>query len=247
MGRTKTGLLAVVVLALLTQPARAWPGESIWRAIVGLFGGGSEEVSQREAQRALRALSAEAVMRARARLSAPGGFADDPDLRLTLPETSQGLRGVAGLPGRPDPIDGVCQAINVASSAAAPMIAGRLAEDAASFDFGDPIAVLNSESGAAAKMLAARHRPDVAAAFEGSIDAALSASPDWAKVEAALQRAGPVRAPSASRRELVRSTAEQAADHLFLAIAEEEAALRADPDPLPELAKDVLRRAEDGR
>jgi len=247
MGRTKTGLLALVALAALTQPAQAWPGESIWRAITGLFRGGPDEVSQREAQRALRTLSTEAVIRAKARLSAPDGFSGDPELRVTLPETSRGLRGVAGLPGRPDPIDEVCEAINLASSAAAPTIASRLAEDAASFDFGDPLAVLKSEGGAAAKMLAARHGPDVAAAFEGSIDAALSASPDWAKVEAALQRAGPVRAPSASRRELVRSTAAQAADHFFLAVAREEKALRANPEPLPGDAREVLRRAATGR
>jgi hypothetical protein len=237
------GLALAVGAAALAAPAAAQSG---WISrITGVLTGqpGVGPLTQREADQGVREALRIAAAAAGDRLAVPGGFLDQPRIRIPLPGAlarTQARLKPFGLSG---PLDEMEVGLNRAAEAAMPE-AKRLALEAVrTMTLGDALAIVRGGDAAATTFLRQKTEASLATALRPRLQATL----DQAGVFAAIDRLrddpmtrGLV---NDARRDVTEFATRKALDGFYLTLADEERVLRSDP---ARRTSEILRRVFGG-
>lgn len=185
--------------------------------------------------------------RATSRLSAPGGFADNPKLRLGLPEEVQSLASalrIAGLGGRVDELElKMNEAAEMAAGEAVPVFTSAIL----SMSIQDAFGILNGGDNAATSYFEARTSGELRSRFSPVVDGAMSQVGVYRSLQDMLvaYRALPFSKPAAP--DLSAYITDTALSGLFQTLSEEETRIREDPAARStQLLRQVFGSVSDG-
>lgn len=162
-------------------------------------------------------------------LSAPGGFADDPDVRIELPRQLRGLASSLREVGLGDKVDEFEASMNLAAEQAAAQALPIFSSAIASISLEDAFSILKGPDDAATRYLEAQTSDSLQAAFRPAIESAMR---DVGLFQAYLEIVELYDAIPFSRLpklDLEDYVADKTMKGLFEELAKEEARIRQDP------------------
>lgn len=227
-------VVAAMLAPLAAEAATASPqaAQSGWMGrIAGILSGqpGAGPVTQREADQGVREALTFAAVTAADRLSAPGGFSDQPRVRIPLPGALARAQTRLAAFGMSGPLDEMELELNRAAEATMPE-AKRLALEAVkSLTFGDALAIVRGGDQAATTFLRQRTETALAAKLRPQMASALERSGAFAALERVRANGLVQQFAGDIRKDITDFAVQKALDGFFATLAEEEKAIRADP------------------
>lgn len=209
----------------------------LWRALVIMLAcgcavaraGALDQVSSADATQAVRQALAQGADKAVAQLGRPGGFLDDPQLRIPLPDTLRKSRRVLELMGRGKELDALETSINRAAEQAVPQGKAVLERAVRSMTLADAKQILTGGDDSVTRFFRENTRDDLLAKLQPLVDkeiAELGIARQYDALAGKGAQLGLLEGPQSS---LSGYVTDRALEGLFTVIAREERALRQDP------------------
>lgn len=227
---TRRGVL--LGAGLLASGCAADQTAAVMDALFGL--GATGALTQAEAAEGVRAALNQGVVIAVANVSRPGGYFNDPQVRIPLPQSLETARSRLDLLGLAGPLDELEREINAGAEAAAPAARDIIGRAIGELTIEDALGIVSGGDTAATDYLDEKTRSALAGAFRGPLRGALDTTGAFKtldSISASMERASPLgpRLGERARVELVDFGVDKALDGLFYYIAQEEAAIRENP------------------
>lgn len=208
-----------------------------------------EDVTPAQAEQAIREALQVATQNALAQLGSEGGFAGDPNMRLSMPDEWRQIETVVRKVNHAESADAFLDALNASAenavTALAPIVAGRVKD----LPIKDARQTLTSATEAATRILledsGKRLRTEVATALESAFETADIRKRREALIEKAHFANPFTNIKGVEEFDLQGHAADRIVERLFVVIAREEKAIRQDPSKLEtEVAQSVFRAAQ---
>jgi hypothetical protein len=233
---------------LLASPAHAWELPSlgvgdVWKAVGTVGKPTGEAVSQRESGDALREALAQSAKSATVRLGAEGGFSDEEKIRIPLPRRLAEAQATLKPLGMSEPLDDLQLRLNRAAEAAMPSTTEFFVNAAQALTFTDALAMVRGSDDSGTTFLRLKSGAQLAEQMRPILAETLKTKGAFASLRNVVQGVGGVTFADKLEDDLVGYVAGKAADGVFLAMADEERAIRKDPAKRTSV---VLRRVFGG-
>ncbi len=163
------------------------------------------------------------------RLGTPGGFLDDPKVRIALPKTLRKARKLTKPLGMAAPFDDLQARMNHAAEAAMPQGRTILVEAVNSMSIDDALAIVRGPGDSATQYLRRRMEPSLRAAFTPVVRAALDQSGAMKAGKSLARRYALGRYAAMAEQDLTRRVVKGALKGVFYYLAQEERQIRAHP------------------
>lgn len=191
--------------------------------------GALDLISSADAGQAVRLALEKGSERAVSQLGRPGGFSDDPSLRIPLPEALQKSRKVLKFMGRGDDLNALENAINRAAEQAVPEGRQVLVETVRSMTLADAKSILTGGDDSVTQFFRENSRDDLMARLTPIVDDQISKLGIARQYDALAGQGAKLGLVKGADASLAGYVTDQALQGLFTVIAREEKALRADP------------------
>ncbi len=162
-------------------------------------------------------------------LGAPGGYLDNPDLHIPLPDTLSKVDKVLGKIGMSDMTDELETRLNRAAEAAAPKAKSLFVDAVSSMTIADARQILDGPDDAATQYLKSQMGESLESEMKPVIQETLADVGALALYDDTMEAYRDVPFVPDVKGDLVDYTATMAIDGMFKTLAVEEAAIRADP------------------
>lgn len=170
------------------------------------------------------------VERAVATLARPGGFLNDSSVRIPLPSALQRSESALRLMGQGPLVDEFVTSVNRAAEQAVPMAAPLLGEAIRTLSIADAQAILTGGDDAATRYFQQKMTPQLSSALLPLVREATASAGVTSEYKALIGEAGPlVSALTGTQMDVDEYVTARTLDGLFVKMAAEERALRADP------------------
>ncbi|RME32865.1 MAG: DUF4197 domain-containing protein [Gammaproteobacteria bacterium] len=214
----------------------AFPAQAGWRDLLGDFmgDGQAQEVagaalSGEEVTQGLREALATGAKRAVRSLGRPGGFLDNPKVRIPLPGKLGMIGDALSRIGQGEKVDAFIASMNHAAEQAVPKATDIFIDAISKMSFEDARRILEGPDDAATRYLQRSASADLEREMLPLVSDATSAVGVTRRYKELLAAAGPVARLAGDSLDLDRYVTGKALEGLFLVLAEEEARIRHDP------------------
>lgn len=186
-------------------------------------------VSQQDASSALKDALSQGAQIAVKQLGRPGGFSNDPNVRIELPGKLAKASKTLRMLGMGAQIDQLENGLNAAAEAAVPQAQAILLDSVKKMTISDARAILGGQQNAATQYLDKTSRAQIRDRFLPIVKQTTDKIDLAQQYNALVGRAAGLGAVNADSANLERYVTERALDGLFKVIAGQEAAVRQDP------------------
>ncbi|MCZ7558703.1 MAG: DUF4197 domain-containing protein [Burkholderiaceae bacterium] len=208
-----------------------------WAGVALIAGGGApparagalDAVSNADATSALRVALERGAGQAVARLGKPGGFLDDPKVRIPLPDGLRQAEGLLRATGRGRELDELVTSMNRAAEQAVPQAKQLLVAAVKSMSVSDAKAILTGGDDSVTQFFKTRTQAPLTERFLPIVTQQVSRLGLSKRYNALAGRASKLGLLKERDASVERYVTSRALDGLYLMIAEEERAIRRDP------------------
>jgi hypothetical protein len=187
------------------------------------------EVSSADAASGVRAALERGAGSAVSLLGRPGGFLDDPRVRIPLPPVLQQAAGVLKLMGQQHRVDELVTAMNHAAEAAVPEAKALLLDAVRSMSLQDALSIVRGGDTSVTEFFVSRTREPLGQRFLPIVARATEKVSLAQRYNELAGRAGAMGLVKAEDANLERHVTAKALDGLYFMIGEEERRIRKDP------------------
>lgn len=197
--------------------------------VAGMPGLARATVTSADAATGLRAALERGAASAVALLGRPGGFLDNPKVRIPLPPALEQASGVLKLMGQQRRVDELVTAMNRAAEAAVPEAKALLVEAVRSMSVEDALGIVRGGDTSVTDFFASRTRQPLTQRFLPIVTRATEKVSLAQSYNELVGKAGAMGLVKAEDANLERHVTAKAVDGLYLMIGEEERRIRQDP------------------
>ena len=173
------------------------------------------------------------------KLGTPGGFLNDPQVRIALPKTLRKARGLAKPLGMSAPFDDLQARMNHGAEAAMPQGKAILKEAVSTMSIDDAMTIVRGPDDSATRYLRTRMEPALTRAFSPVVRASLEQSGAISAGKRLAMRYSVGDYANRAEDNLTRHVVKGALNGAFYYLAEQERAIRANPGAF---ASELLKR-----
>jgi hypothetical protein len=195
-----------------------------------------DEITPVQAEQAIREALQLALTSSLEKLGAEGGFREDPNMRLSMPDEWARIDSVVRKINHADIADAFLNSLNGSAEIAVRELSPLVDDLVSNLPITDPKSALTSAADAATQTLAAGSEKRLRSAVEATLDAAFKTADVESRKKALIEKArfaNPfTNIKGVEELDLKRHAANQVVERIFVAIARQEHAIRQDPSKL---------------